>query len=394
MTPGAGPARPDIGVVALVADVWTPDYWMARHQIMTRLARAFHVVWLDRPLGWRAALRPQGLDVPRARTGAITVPGMPPGFVVLHPGRWLPDVVRPAWLRNWLGRTRLRYAQRVLRRRGVQHIVYYLWRPQFAWALEVPGARAAVYHVVDDYSFSAADPPVSPEEARLLRAVDQVIVHSPGLVEKRGRYNPRTALIPNGVDFAAFSTPQAIPADLAAIPGPRIGYVGFLKKTLDLPLLVDVARRHPAWSFVLVGRNHLPPGADEPLRQLPNVHLLGARRRAELGAYVQHMDVCILPYVLDGYTKYIYPLKLHEYLAAGRAVVSTPLRSLLEHRGVVTLAQTADEWSQALTAAVASNGDRVAAEGRRAVARAHDWDGLVEKIAALIGDRVAGESRT
>lgn len=381
---------PDLGVVGLVADKWLAEgIWMARQHVLTRLARWMHVVWLDPAPEWREAWR-AGAG-PRARGGAFAVPGVTPQFTVFRPGRWLPTVHHPAAVAGWLNRARLQRAMGILRGRGAQRIIYYIWRPQFAWALQMPGACGSLYHVVDEYSFSADDPPVSREEAALMRTVDRVIVHSPGLMEKRGGFNPATVRIPNGVDFTAFASPRSIPADLASIPRPRIGYVGILKKTLDLPLLCELARRHPTWSFVLVGLNHLTADAEAALREHSNLHLLGMRSHAEVPAYVQHMDVCTLPYVLDGYTKYIYPLKLHEYLATGRPVVASPIRALQEYNGVITLARTAEDWSAALTAALCPVDPREQ-ERRIRVARAHDWDLLVGQIAGLIQGIVSRES--
>src|SRR6185503_8482855 len=105
--------------------------------------------------------------------------------------------------------------------------------------------------------------------------------------------------------------------------------------------------------FVLVGpcRNVRPDVLAE-LNARANVHLLGNKPVSTLSHYAQHMDVNIMPYVQDGYTKFIYPLKLHEYLASGRPAVATPIRSLHEFAGVVALADTAAEWDAALTRAL------------------------------------------
>src|SRR5208283_114235 len=108
--------------------------------------------------------------------------------------------------------------------------------------------------------------------------------------------------------------------------------------------------------------------------------------------YVQHFDVCIMPYRQNDYTKYIYPLKLHEYLASGRPTVGTLIRSLEEFSDVVGLPRSVDEWSTALADALspAANTPELR-EARQAVAKRHDWDLQVRRIAMTMTDRVAPE---
>ena len=93
------------------------------------------------------------------------------------------------------------------------------------------------------------------------------------------------------------------------------------------------------------------------LSSLPNVHFLGEKPVNELPAYTQHLDVCTMCYVINDYTKFIYPLKLHEYLAAGRPVVATPMRSLQQFAAVIELATTEDEWSHALEQSLSAEGE-------------------------------------
>ena len=114
------------------------------------------------------------------------------------------------------------------------------------------------------------------------------------------------------------------PADLARDPHPRIGYVGRSSRRWIGSTLTGIARRRPDWSIVLVGPvGHMGMRAAHKaaLLALPNVHYLGNRAVREMPAYMRHMDVCLLCYALTDYTRYIFPLKLHEYLAAGRPVV-------------------------------------------------------------------------
>jgi hypothetical protein len=101
------------------------------------------------------------------------------------------------------------------------------------------------------------------------------------------------------------------------------------------------------------------------------------------------MDVCLLPYKANDYTKYIYPLKLNEYLAGGKPIVGTPIRSLLDFAHVVKLASTQEEWSRALGESLAPDAvsiDQI--EKRRSIAREVDWDTLVHTIAGSICNRL------
>lgn len=73
----------------------------------------------------------------------------------------------------------------------------------------------------------------------------------------------------------------------------------------------------------------------------PVGYFLGHKPREVACIYPQHIDVCMLPYKMNDYTKYIYPLKLHECLDGGRPIVGRPIRSLLDFAHVIKLANNA-----------------------------------------------------
>jgi glycosyltransferase involved in cell wall biosynthesis len=290
-------------------------------------------------------------------------------------------------------RARVRSAGHRLRARGVTTTVLMIWRPEFAYALDALPHDLSAYYLDDEYSFSEDDAPVGDIERRVLETVGQVFIHSPGLLEKKGSVNPHTLAVPNGVDFAAFADPRPVPADLAAVPAPRIGYVGRIKPQLDWSLIGALSVRHPEWSFVFVGppanRWLDLPAMVGPLASRPNVHWLGSKPVEALPAYLQHFTVSILPYRRTGYTRYIYPLKLHESLAAGVPVVGSPIRTLEDFADVVALAGDVEEWERALTASVAADArDAARVEARRAVARRHDWDDLASRVARAMAERL------
>lgn len=358
---------------------------MPRHHVLTRLSRHFPVVWCDLPREWRP-----WADRHTAPVIDATVPDLP-GFQVYRPGRLLPQLYRPRFAARWTAARRLARARSLLARRGVRRFIQYLWRPEFGEYLDLGPHDLSCYHIDDDYAFSVQEQPLDPVEVRILERVDQVFIHSPALFARKGGINSHTEMVPNGVDYQAFATPAPEPPDLAHIPHPRVGYVGVLKEQVDWDLMEALARKRPEWSLVFVGPSRLA-GHDAAcwarLLELPNVYALGPKAGGSIPGYLQHLDVCLLSYRVDAYTKFIYPLKLHEYLAAGRPVVGACLPSLEPFRGTITLASGVAEWESGIAAAIAGAGDLAAQAARRQVAAAHDWGVLVDRVAATLRRRL------
>jgi glycosyltransferase involved in cell wall biosynthesis len=368
-----------------VPDRWGPQ-WMDRHHLLSRLAGYFHVVWMTQP-GWRESVS----DLFSREKKSLADAPRPEGLQVYESGFWLAKLGRPEWMARFTARRRLQHAVELLRAQGCTKLVLYICRPEFGDAVELVPHDFSIYYVSDEYSFTVDEVAVSPLERGVLQSVDQVFLTSPALMEKRGSFNRNTHFVPMGVNFQKFATPVPEPEDLRNIPHPRIGYVGHLKPMLDWPLLLELSAGHPEWSFVFVGPKGPHPEIKTAIRQLsgrPNVHFLGGKPTECLGAYPQHFDVSIMPYRLDDYTKYVYPLKMHEYLASGKPVVSSSIRSVEDFRHVVTIAGR-EGWSPAIELALSpqENTPRRCAE-RQGAAREYDWDPLVEKIARTITDHL------
>lgn len=385
----SGPRFPQVGVLALVPDRWGPE-WQARHHVLTHLARHFQVLWVNPARYWRDTAK-QSSQAPSESNHT----SIPPGFEIYTPERWLPLFYHPTPVARWTLSMRLKRARAKLLARGAKTIVLYIWRPEYASALECGRYDASVYHIDDEYSFSPVEVPTPESERALIEAVDQVFIHSPGLMEKKGDINPRTDVVPLGVDYERYAANQPEPQELAAIPSPRIGYIGVLKRTIDWPLLKFLSEQRPEWSLVLMGPRTSVREIEDPIRELsrqPNVFILPGRPTSEITAYPQHLDVCILPYVANDYAKYGYPLKLHEYLAGGRPVVGTRMRSLEDFTGVIALASTKEEWLTGITRSLErSEQSLTRVAERQAVALAHDWDVLVDRIASRIAALLGGD---
>lgn len=171
-----------------------------------------------------------------------------------------------------------------------------------------------------------------PLEPKLMAKSDAVVCNSYDFTNRAKLYNPNSFYIGNGFNTAQYNSQesQSIPADLASISGPRIGYVGaLLTLRLDLNLLIELAQAAPKWSYVFIGWED-EQFQNSILHRLPNVYFLGRKHTAEVPAYVAHFDVCLNPQVINDITKSNFPLKVVEYLAMGRPVVATPTNTMKE----------------------------------------------------------------
>ncbi len=286
-----------------------------------------------------------------------------------------------------LNRQILKLAIRAARHRlGIEQFHLWTFLPNTAPYLGILGEELAVYYCVDEWAtFPGLDRQATVRsEQRLLGCVDVTFTTSVALAEAKGVWCAATYLAPHGVDHARFATAldHAVqtPADLARLPGPRIGFFGTLRDFIDVELLAAIGHARPAWSIVLIGQQLTNL---DLIRGLPNVHLLGRRRHDELPAYCKGFDVGLIPYRIDDNVKFINPLKLREYLSAGVPVVSTPMPEVQRYAHLCHLASTGDEMIEAIERALTEGGHE-ARVARSAMMVHETWAARVDAVARIV----------
>ncbi|SFQ52013.1 glycosyltransferase [Hymenobacter arizonensis] len=222
-------------------------------------------------------------------------------------------------------------------------------------------------------------------EAQLLQQADVVAVNSAYLGEYALKHNPNSFNIGQGCALEMYQADADYeePADMARVPHPRIVYTGFLTTIrLDIDLLVDIVKKRPDWSLVLIGPEDDVFRRSE-LHDLPNVFFLGNKAPTQLSAYLQHADVCINPQMVNEATVGNYPLKIDEYLAMGKPVVATATGTMEMFADHVYLAHTPEDWLHMLDRAITEGGPSTAAEGI-AFARSHTWEASAKALYATL----------
>jgi glycosyltransferase involved in cell wall biosynthesis len=214
---------------------------------------------------------------------------------------------------------------------------------------ELLEGRKVIYYCVDDFSlWPGLDVDVVREmETRLVERANRIITVSDNLFQRLSKSGKPTHLLTHGVDLEMFSTPAVseLPV-LEEIPKPRVGFFGLIDGRMDWDLVVPLAKRMPGFSFVFAGPVDASAGE---LPQVKNIHLIGRVDYRELPTFVAGLGALILPYRTGELSEAISPLKLKEYLATGKTVVSSGIADVRRWAGDVLVASTIDEWIDALT---------------------------------------------
>jgi glycosyltransferase involved in cell wall biosynthesis len=322
---------------------WNFVFQRPQH-LMTRFARGRRVFFVEEPV---AADGPEHLVVTRSPEGVlVATPHLPAGQTAaeaIAAQRALLDAM--------------------LAEHGIRRYALWYYTPMALAFTRHLSPVATAYDCMDELSaFANAPPELLHREAELLRRADVVFTGGQSLYESKRDRHPRVFAFPSSVDVAHFARarrPVDEPADLRAIPRPRLGFFGVVDERMDLELVGAVARARPDWHLVVLGP--IAKIAPESLPGAANLHWLGQKRYDELPAYVAGWDVALMPFARNDATRFISPTKTPEYLAAGRPVVSTSIRDVVRpygERGLVRIADDPGAFVRAIEESLRAPRDR------------------------------------
>jgi glycosyltransferase involved in cell wall biosynthesis len=365
-------------LVVSAATTWDGPYRKAVVALSRELGRRHRVLFVEFPPTVASAARQRRaprrwqaeLDVRTDRDSTVHVLTPP----VVLPTNGLPagSLHRGALA---LGRAIVaRSVRRAIGRLGLQDVVLLnAWNPLYADSVHrATTPRRTVYFCYDELAGAPwnARHAASREPSAMKRS-DAVVVTSPALYASRSATHTNVHLVPNGVDFEhcnlALSADTAVDRRIGGLQNPVIGYLGSIDHRVDLDLVAAVADRHPGVSVAMVG-----PIRDlhAPLPQRPNLHWLGPVRPEDIPGVLKGFRVGLIPFRQTRFTAAVYPLKVHEYLAAGLPVVRTPFAPLPDVEDLVHTAAGPD-FLRAITSSLSDDVGDVAS--RTARARTATW---------------------
>jgi glycosyltransferase involved in cell wall biosynthesis len=248
-----------------------------------------------------------------------------------------------------------------------------------------------VYEVIDDLDVFPEDKTqLQKNHERLLKEADLVVVTADRLMEQVQQIRADAILCPNAVELDHFSQARdpshAPPPDLAEIlqPGrPVIGYYGALARWFDYDLVRQSAQCHPDWDFVLIGPNHDHTLIASDILSRSNIHWLGARDYSQLPEYLRHFTVATIPFIVNEITRATSPIKLFEYMAAGKPIVTSDMPECRKYPGVFT-ANNSTEYIKHLEHALTLTPDAGYIQQLYQTAQANTWEARLKQIVTAL----------
>lgn len=238
-------------------------------------------------------------------------------------------------------------------------------------------------------------------EAKALKESDLVLASAKLLYKRCVEQNPHTYLVPNGADIAHFqqTNPKApsqkwggVDIDALAAKGKVVGYIGDIGDWFDHMLMISTGQLNPKISFVFIGPINKKI---ESLVQMRNTHFTGKIPYAELPYYISKFDACIIPFLNSPVTDMVNPIKMYEYFATGKPVVTTDIPEVRDYEGLLAIGNNGRAFYTKLEMELNLSGNTPQKEWvidlRRQLAADSTWEKRSDFIAQLMTGMLGGQ---
>ena len=372
---------------------WFAENRTSSHQIARWLARGYRVYYIEcpglrAPTGSKRDLTKICVKISRFLAGPrqVGVDGLRVQTLLQVPLHGLAPI---RWLNRALIARTLRW---LMRREKIHRPITWFMIPHLASIVGQLGERLSVYYCIDDYSAlpGVNEAAVRAMDEEMTRKADLVFVASDTLLEQKRRLNANTHVSPHGVDFDHFARAQdaalAAPADVEGLPRPIVGFFGLIERWIDLDLVDYLAAARPQWTFLMIGRVAVP---EDQLPRRSNVHFLGKRAYDLLPAYGKQFDAAIIPYRLTRQVVHSNPIKLREYLALGKPIVSVSTPEIDKYDDVVRVTRSPEEFLAGLDATLARSSTPEEIDRRMNRVASESWDARLRQVMRIVREQLA-----
>lgn len=399
----------DLDIVYFTLFPWDHPYSSVSLSFSKEFARNNRIFYINHPYSVKDFIDNFGTEMGKQRRKNLllnrmqyeNIEDISPNITAVHPPITLPvNWMSPGNLYNtfsaYNNRIILNTIKKVIEDYKLNNFIYLnCFNPYFAGNLPKDfGQIANIYQCIDDMT---QEPYTARHGARLeeevIRESDLTFVTSTNLWKLKSQLNPNTHIIHNAADITNFQ--RALkedfdrPEELKGIKGKVIGFTGNMDHVrVDYPLLKKVALGHPDKTLLLVGPINNTEYQEIGLDQLPNVIFAGSKDIRDLPQYLQYMDCVLIPFALNLLTKSIYPLKINEYLAAGKAVISSRFSDDIQgFADYIYLGSSHEEFVNLIDVAIDENNEARIQE-RTELAETNTWTARVERFWNIVEEHL------
>jgi len=225
--------------------------------------------------------------------------------------------------------------KKVLHEENITNYIFWYYSPMMFLFSKHFHPSLVIYDCMDELSaFKFASPGLKEAEQELLKKADVVFTGGYSLYHAKKHLHHNIYPFPSSIEKEHFSRARVYnqdPADQQYISHPRLGFFGVLDERFDIDLIRETATQKPGWNFIFIGPVVKIHPDDLPRRE--NIFFLGAKSYDELPAYISGWDIALIPFAINESTKFISPTKTPEYLAAGKPVISTAIKDVVDPYG-------------------------------------------------------------
>lgn len=370
--------------VVLAPNAWKGQ-WMNRQQLFSRIGKMYKVIYSTGPfMSWEVKSKRF------SNANLLSGSEVSDNVIVHHCSKFSLRVPKLAPLDSLVKR---HFKMQMKKHLFANHkTCFYVFHPKFNDYVDCFDENILVYHAYDDFSKEGGDTQtLENKEKQLLARADFIFASSRSIQKRLQRISDREDVhfVPNGVNFEMFSNKKEKPQDLLSFTRPVVSYTGSINRKVDLSLLCKLANRLTEVEFLMIGTigdisNQEQEYAD--LKIMKNVHFLGFKSKNKIASYMQHVDINIMLYRTDNHTwaSSVYPLKLHEYLAAGKPVIGSDIEALREFSDVVNIAIDEGDWINKIIQCIEHTETAEDVTKRKTVAKANTWEHRAETIVTFL----------
>lgn len=361
--------------------------------LMSRLAEKHRILYVEPPVDSVFLTRNPEFLVREQYLKSMCPTSLKPVWPSIFPyEKWMPFFL------PILNQYKIIYSiRRSMQKFQIKPEILWLFRPQDYWMAKRIKPTVLCYHITDKYNTMPVNARSKNDiikldklEAKIIKRADIVFCTARSLWKEVSIQHERAFFTGNVADVEHFSKatfPETpIPDDIIKLPKPVIGFFGSINSfKLDFSLIQQTSELYPNGSIAMIGPIKHAVSDRKNFPQNNNIYYLGTKDYKLLPNYLKGFDVCIIPYRKTSYTNHVFPLKIFEYLAAGKPVVSAALPSLKEYSDIIYLTNNNIEWAEALKNALSEN-SQARFEERKNIAALNTWPVRIKEIENYLTD--------